>query len=302
MIRSSRKIEQETNEEHRVVETTSKTITDIITSIETVSGNIRNQAHLISETVSAIEEMNGSIRMITDTSQKASAVAKDLLSAAELGGDTVNDVYQAILETEKESKKIEEIVEIISGIAGTTNLLSMNAAIEAAHAGDAGRGFAVIAEEIGKLAETSGANANQIADILKDIYERIGNIAGLAQNANTKLDAIVTDAHQTTQINSTVRSAMEEELKTVSDMTLSLHGLNTITEDVKRASSVQSEGGSGLLDSVTMLKNQADNVLSLVRNQMEELTKIDELSRALNATVMGNEKIVEKLEGLLKKI
>jgi methyl-accepting chemotaxis protein len=302
MVASSRKIEEETNAEHGVVEATSKTISGIIQSIGDVAKNIQNQAFLIDETVSAIEEMSGSIKMITNTSQKATIIAKDLLNAAQDGGETVSNVNQAIIETEKESKKIEEIVDLISGIAGTTNLLSMNAAIEAAHAGDAGKGFAVIAEEIGKLAETSGSNANQIAEILKDISERIRNIAGLALNANSKLDAIVSDAEQTTEINSTIRTAMEEELNTINEMTQSLHSLNSITEQVKGASLEQSAGGSGLINSVTMLKTQADNVLALIRNQLEELNKINGLSQDLNTAVKENETIVEQLEGLLKKI
>jgi methyl-accepting chemotaxis protein len=302
IVKSSKNIEQETNVENNVVESTSKTISDIIRSIENVSGNIRNQSRLIEGTVASIEEMSGSIKMIADTSHKASSVAAELLGAARDGDVTVSDVNQAIIETETESKKIEEIVEIISGIAGTTNLLSMNAAIEAAHAGDAGKGFAVIAQEIGKLAETSGLNANQIAQILKDISARILNIVELANNANGKLRTIVRNSSETTEVNTTIRSAMEEELITINDMTKSLHDITALTEEVKSASGLQSECGDALVLSIEKLKKQADNVLSLAKEQMKDFNEINALSQVLFTAVNGNEKIVTRLGDLLKKI
>ncbi len=302
MVKSSRNIEQETNVENDVVASTSGTISVIIQSINTVSNNIQSQAGLINETVAAIEEMSGSIRMIANTSQKASNVASELLGAARDGSSTVSDVNQAIIETENESKKIEEIVEIISGIAGTTNLLSMNASIEAAHAGDAGKGFAVIAEEIGKLAETSASNANQISEILKGISARINNIVELAENANGKLQTIVDNSYQTTEVNAAIRNAMDQELATINDMIKSLHSLNAISEDVKRASMQQSDGGRGLEGSITQLKKQADNVMSLVNSQMTDFNEISELSKILYTAVEGNERIVAQLDDLLKKI
>ncbi len=302
MLEASQRIEAETTKEYRVVDSTTATITELSASINQVANSIGRQAHLIAETVAAIEEMGGSIRTITDTSQKASGIARGLLDAANDGGQAVADVNTAAAETEKQSKKIEEIVNVISEIAEQTNLLSMNASIEAAHAGRAGAGFAVIAGEIRKLAENSAVNARQVGKILKDIVVGIQNIGALAKNANQKLTSILGDAKETTNINSMIQNAMEEELRTVNEMMGSLRSLNGITDEVKNAATEQSTGGVGLMQSVTDLKGQADSVSSLITNQMKDYTTIAELSKALSAVVSANEKIIAQLEGLVKSM
>jgi methyl-accepting chemotaxis protein len=302
MVGSSRKIGDETSAEYGIIEATSKTVTDMIRSIEAVTGNIKEQSFLVGETAAAIAEMESSIRTITDTSQKASAVAQNLFSAAKDGGGAVSEVYNAIIETEKSSRQIEEIVGLITGIAATTNLLSMNAAIEAAHAGEAGRGFAVVADEIRRLAETSGSNAKQIGDILKDILTRIQNITALAQQANEKLQSILSDADQTKGINSTIQNAMEEELRTVNEIIKSLSSLENITGQVKDASIRQSEGSTGLVASVNQLKKQADNVSGLTQDQVAQCGNINTLSSSFNSVVQNNDTIIEQLDGLVKKI
>jgi methyl-accepting chemotaxis protein len=302
IVDSSRRIGEETNKERGIVDSTTDEVSAIISSIEAVTRNIHDQAALITQTVAAIEEMGGSIRTMTATSQKASEIARALLGAAQDGGQAVGEVNSAIAEASKESKKIEEIVDLISEIANKTNLLAMNASIEAAHAGKAGEGFAVIAGEIRNLAESSGASAKEVTGILKGISKRIGDIGTLAKQANQKLESIVGDAHETTNINTTIQNAMEEELRTVDEMMKSLRSLNGITEEVKNASSAQNEGSRVLLDSVTKLKSQADSVSSLIQAQMKACEIINGLSQDLKAVVAGNEKVIGRLEGLLKTI
>ncbi len=302
LVGCSRKIGDETTAEYDVIESTTKTVADMIRSIETVADNIKEQAFLVGETAAAIAEMEGSIRMITDTSQKANEVARNLYSAARDGEAAVSEVYNAITETERGSRQIEEIVELITAIASKTNLLSMNAAIEAAHAGESGRGFAVVADEIRRLAETSGSNAKQIGTILKDTLARIQNIMSLAQRATAKLQSILKDADRTQGINSTIQDAMEEEMRTIGEIMKSLASLEKITGDVKETSVRQSEGSAGLMGSVTRLEKQADAVSTLVQGQVTECGSITGLTETFNSVVKDNGAIIEKLEDLISKI
>jgi methyl-accepting chemotaxis protein len=302
ILGSSRRIGEETDKERGIVDATSTSVASINHSIEAVTKSILEQAALITQTVAAIEEMGGSIRTMTGTSQKASVIAKGLLGAAEDGGEAVGEVNTAVAEAAKESKKIEEIVDLISQIAEKTNLLAMNASIEAAHAGKAGEGFAVIAGEIRSLAESSGAGAKEITGILKGIVKKIENIGTLAGKANGKLESILGDAQETTNINTMIQNAMEEEMLTVDEMMRSLRSLNGITDEVKSSSSAQSEGSGRLMDSVSKLKEQADSVSSLIGSQMKECATITELSQTLNSVVATNGKIIERLEELLKSM
>ncbi len=302
LIGSSHRIGEETTEEYGVIESTTKTVGDMIGSIGSVTGSIKEQSFLVGETAAAIAEMEGSIRTITETSQRANSVAQSLFGAAKEGEAAVAEARDAILDTERYSRQIEEIVEIIAGIAGQTDLLSMNAAIEAAHAGEAGRGFAVVADEIRRLSETSGSNAKQIGDILKEIIVRIQNSTTLAQRATEKLQSILNDADMTKGINSTIQSAMEEEVRTVNEIVKSLTSLETITAAVRESSLRQSEAGAGITASITKLRKEADSVSGLIKRQQSEAGSIVKLTAAFDAVVKGNDAIVEQLEGLIRKM
>ncbi|RPJ07129.1 MAG: hypothetical protein EHM28_08250, partial [Spirochaetaceae bacterium] len=201
MVGSCTQIKDETQKEYNAVEETSATVTQMIRSVESVAKNIEVQAGLVTTSVTAVEEIGATISQITQTSQKANSLAGNLLTVAESGEHTMEDVVQAIHETESASKKIEEIVEIISSIAGETDLLAMNAAIEAAHAGDAGKGFAVVADEIRTLAESSSQSTKSIAEILKDLSARISHIVSLVEKSFGALGSILSDARETSTIN-----------------------------------------------------------------------------------------------------
>ncbi len=302
MVVSSRKIGDETSQEYVIVESTSKTVTDIIQSIEIVTKNIKEQSFLVGETVAAIGQMENSIRTITSTSQNANKIAQNLFNAAKDGSNAVNEVYNAIIETEKSSIQIEEIVKLITNISLTTNILSMNASIEAAHAGEAGKGFAVVADEIRKLAEASSASAKQIGEILKDILSRIKNIMLLAKQANSKLQSILNDADQTKEVNSIIQNAMEEELLTINEILKSQTSLENLSVELKDSSTHQSEENTGLLSSISELKTQADNVSRLIKDLIGECETINNLTNTFNSIVKNNDSAINQLESLVTKM
>jgi len=113
-----------------------------------------------------------------------------LQSSSEEGGHGLKEVSVDIQEIAKESDGLMEINAVMENIASQTNLLSMNAAIEAAHAGEAGKGFAVVADEIRKLAESSSDQSKTIGTVLKKIAESIKNITGSTDNVLKKFEAI----------------------------------------------------------------------------------------------------------------
>ncbi|MBN1524284.1 MAG: methyl-accepting chemotaxis protein [Spirochaetales bacterium] len=302
MVNSCTQIQDETHEEYSAVEQTSATITQMIHSIESVAKHIVSQADLVTSSVSAIEEIGASIYQITTTSKKANSLALNLLSTAENGEQIMEDVVGVIQETEAESRKIEEIVEIISSIATETDLLAMNAAIEAAHAGDAGKGFAVVADEIRSLAESSGSSAKTIADILKSLGGRIKNIVELTENSSKALTSILKDARETSQINNEILTAMEEESGAVNEIVRSTQELSKITEEVRQASSEQALGSAEILQVISHIKSQTDTVSSLTSEQMEKSGVLSSLMKELNEVVRNNQIIIDGLDELVGKL
>jgi iron only hydrogenase large subunit-like protein len=141
--------------------------------IENLNEQILRQAAAIEESSAAIEEMMATINNTANMAQKRQAAIQDLVSNVEQGRASMRETIEAVKGISRGVEGVGSTIKVIGGIAANTNLLSMNAAIEAAHAGDAGRGFAVVAGEIRRLSETTRENSQNIAHILTEIVNGI---------------------------------------------------------------------------------------------------------------------------------
>ncbi len=147
-------------------------IQEIAGTLRSLENKIEDQSSSITQTSAAIEEMDASISNVRVITEKKETASKDLVSHTVEGKRKMEEMGKGIDSIDSNIDSIQEIIKVINHIATQTNLLSMNAAIEAAHAGSAGKGFAVVAAEIRKLSESTSGNAKLISNTLKTI---IGN-------------------------------------------------------------------------------------------------------------------------------
>jgi methyl-accepting chemotaxis protein len=219
------------------------TMRDMTAAIEQLTKQIETQSAHVSQASSAIEEMLANIASVTETLVKNDVNVKRLSQASEVGRTGLQEVATDIQEIAKESEGLIEITEVMENIAGQTNLLSMNAAIEAAHAGESGKGFAVVADEIRKLAESSGEQSKTIAAVLKKIKESIDRISKSTDMVIDRFEAIDRNIKTVSEQEENVRSSMEEQGTGSQHILESISTLNDITQIIKNGS-IQMRTGS----------------------------------------------------------
>ena len=224
-----------------------KAMEKIKTTIDRQDKLIEDQTESVNTSSSAIEEMTANIHSVSQTLVENSKNVEALTEASERGRTALQTVAQEIQEIAKDSEGLLEINLAMNKIASQTNLLSMNAAIEAAHAGDVGKGFAVVADEIRKLAESSGQQSKTTSTMLKKIKGSIDNITKSSDEVLARFGAIDTGVKTVAEHEMNIRHAMEEQESGGKQILDAIGRLKEITVSVQKGSEDMSRSGDELL-------------------------------------------------------
>jgi methyl-accepting chemotaxis protein len=215
---------------------------NIITSINSLNSNIEEQADSVSRSTSAIEQMAAHIAEIARNLEDNAQNMETLKVAEEKGHEALRKVSTDIQEVVKESERLLEIAKVIQSIASQTNLLSMNAAIEAAHAGDVGKGFAVVADEVRKLAESSSEQAKTVSAVLVKIKKSLDGISGSTASTQEHFEHIAGGIQTVSAEEERIKNAMEDQRRGSSEVLEIIEKSNSITRNVKESSGVMLSG------------------------------------------------------------
>jgi methyl-accepting chemotaxis protein len=268
--------------------------------ISHVGERIQSQVSAVTESSAAIEQMSASIKNVAAVANDKLGTARDLGVVAEQGKNEMDRAIQKIHRVGESASVIAELIQVINGIASQTDLLSMNAAIEAAHAGDAGRGFAVVAEEIRSLAETTGENSKQIAESLKEVLTSM-------KEAETATAATGDSFGRIVDRISTVASGVEEMSVAVTELTIgadeitrALSSIVSTTEDVSEASGHMNEQMTSITESMARLSEIAAETRGGMQEMTTAIAQVRNLVNDVAATGQSNTSNVEALETLLQ--
>jgi methyl-accepting chemotaxis protein len=269
---------QVVNQSASVTETNA-TMEQITVNIDKLNEQIDHQTSSVSQSSSAIEQMLANIQSVTQTLVNNMENVRQLAEASEVGRVGLQEVAADIQEIAKESEGLLEINTVMQNIASQTNLLSMNAAIEAAHAGEAGKGFAVVADEIRKLAENSGEQSKTISAVLKKIKDSIDKITLSTNGVLDKFEAIDTEVKTVSAQVDSIKNAMEEQSTGSQQILEVIEQLNSITQEVKGGSTEMLEGSNEVIQESKHL----ETVTQEISDGMNEMVSgADQINSAVN--------------------
>ena len=258
---------------------TNATMEQLTMNINKLDEHVEDQSSNVSQASAAIEEMVANTRSVTETLVKNSANVKTLMESSEVGRTGLQDVASDIQEIARDSEGLQEINAVMENIASQTNLLSMNAAIEAAHAGEAGKGFAVVADEIRKLAENSSEQSKTISTVLKKITGSIEKITKSTANVLGKFEAIDTSVNTVSEQEENIRNAMEEQGQGSKQILEGVSNVTEITRLVKGSSHEMLEGSNEVIRESKNL----EKITQEISGGMNEMASgADQINSAVN--------------------
>jgi methyl-accepting chemotaxis protein len=261
-------------------------------NIDKLSRNVDAQTVSVSQSSSAIEEMLANIQSVTQTLVRNAENVQQLITVSDLGRTGLEGVSQEIQEIARESAGLLEINAVMKNIASQTNLLSMNAAIEAAHAGEAGKGFAVVADEIRKLAESAGEQSKTIAEVLKKIKDAIDMITVSTNTVMENFQSIDEYVRTVSEQESNIRNAMEEQGQGSRQILEAIGQLNEITRMVKQGSAEMLGGSKGVITESRNLELATNEISGSVLEMTKGADQINTaISRVSEISVTNKEHI-----------
>jgi methyl-accepting chemotaxis protein len=277
------------------VRETNAAMTQITGALDTLNEHIEKQTIRVSQSSSSIEEMVANINSVTQTLIKNAENMEQLTEASDAGRGGLQEVAVEIREVAAESEGLLAINGVIANIASQTNLLAMNAAIEAAHAGDVGRGFAVVADEIRKLAESSSTQSKTISSALKKIKTAIDKITASTDGVLRKFEAIDTGVKTVSEQEANVRAAMEEQGTGSKQILEAVEQLNTITRQVEANSVQMLEGSKAVMQESKNLEQVTEEIANGMNEMASGSAQINAAVNRVNDLSFHNKASIETL-------
>ena len=235
-------------------------VEEIERTVTNVARLIEDQSAAVNQSSAAIEEMTASIRNVARISAERREMSDKLRNITDTGGEYVEATEAVIRRVSQSTDSMIEMVELINQIASQTNMLAMNAAIEAAHAGEAGKGFAVVADEIRRLAETVGETTHTVSAGLNEVVSQIGSALQASKATGETFSQISIDVNQATESFIEITQSMSELSQGTGEVLAAMQSLTDITSQIRGASGEMAGGAAEITASMESIQSISKGV------------------------------------------
>lgn len=281
MVNSIQGVNNEISNQNDKVDDSVGAAEQISKAVQLLRELLQKQEQGVEQASTAVTQMIGNISSVSNSVEKMAGEFESLQVDVDKGIAQQHEVNIQIQEIESQSKMLNEANKVISSIASETNLLAMNAAIEAAHAGDAGKGFAVVADEIRKLSETSAAESKKISAQLKGILGAISGVVDASSLSDRSFTAVAEKIQGTGNLVREIKHAMEEQSEGSKQIGEALSYMNDATAQVRTASDGVDESRKGIVSNIDSLKQSSDVVKGQVGVMSANIKNMEDSDNSL---------------------
>ncbi len=265
----------------RAIGAVNEAVSQVSQKTKGLDGEIATQNKLIIASSANIEDMMNRFFDITKTAESMSSKVASIVDSSSANTDALKKSVSQIQEVQAESGALLEMNTVISSVASQTNLLAMNAAIEAAHAGESGKGFAVVADEIRKLAETTSKQAKDSSVSLKSIQSKINEISSSSLDVEKSFEGTIGEIKNFEQTMSSLSHTVTEQGAKAKEILSSLEDIKSSCANVKESAKVISSATAAVAENCASLSEIQAEVDSGIRSCEEASKSLSSTSQAI---------------------
>jgi methyl-accepting chemotaxis protein len=278
---SAQKLAEGAQSQASTLEETSASVEELTASVDQVAGHAQSQSAAVEQGSSSMEQVHHSIEEVSKNLEEIAGLAGKSVDNARVGAKAVSEVVEGINLIAGSSEKIGGIVTVISDIADQTNLLALNASIEAARAGEHGRVFAVVAEEVSKLAERSSASTKEIENLIRESVRNVTKGVETAKGSQAAMEMIRAASQKVQEMIAGLSESMVQQVGAVKELSQALANVAEMSQSISAATEEQTTSAKQVSTAVEDVNDVTQSAASAAEQMSASTEQLAQMAQEL---------------------